>query len=249
MVTRINDQDKICSFCGNKANYQLLNGNYCCSENHNNCFGYKELLSNKIKEGIKDRYKDSKRNILINELRDGILRCKYCGNKANYIVNYYIGCCVEKSRSCPNFSKWWSEKLKQNYINNPERRETNSKAMKEVQNRPDVKEKKSEKMIILHHNDCCECKEFQSHYNNSVNKRKNDNQEKYLSILSELGYDINIIKSKSNSELKEIMIKLKNRNRLIEELKNLNYKEKELINKSSHVLAMKLFLHNKNNIE
>jgi hypothetical protein len=52
-----------------------------------------------------------------------------------------------------------------------------SKIMKKVQNKPEVKEKKSETMIHLHNDDCDECLEFQENYTTAQKKRRKIKKE------------------------------------------------------------------------
>ena len=105
-------------------------------------------------------------------------KCFYCGEVATEFRDDGRHLCNPRARSCPGFHDALSALHKQRYIDHPEYLVKMSKTMKRVQNKPEVKEKKSNTMILLHHGDCEPCKEFQKNYSKSTDKRRGKKHKK-----------------------------------------------------------------------
>lgn len=125
------EENHLCFYCGEKAHFQLKNGNWCCKENARSCPFIKKKVSEKAKEkwkqlkeqGIKYR-KDIPENLRKNKKdfgEEGV--CFYCGQEAKYQLKNGRWCCSEKFSSCPEIKRKNSEKRKEqclsgNYKNN-----------------------------------------------------------------------------------------------------------------------------------
>ena len=88
--------------------------------------------------------------------------------------NKDIFCCSETGRSCPGFGKYLGDLRLQYYKDNPEQLEFQRKNVKEINNRPEVKEKKRLAMLRLHRDSCDACLEFQTNYTEAQKARRKD---------------------------------------------------------------------------
>jgi len=136
------------------------------------CYGMLHVLySNKV---IQTRYNLDNLKLKY-RIQLGKEKCKYCGDTAHHLAGGggdYFPCCNEKTRKCPGYHDYISKIMKQKYIDHPELLDKMSESLKIAQNRPEVKEKKRESMLILHHGDCEPCKEFQTNFKQAhLNRR------------------------------------------------------------------------------
>jgi hypothetical protein len=140
--------------------YKPTSDNYWCNDNHRKCPGYiKKWRSSLLKRNYNSKAQRMKRQLEREELK-----CVSCGETAKHLVGNYTPCCMPRKKQCPNFHEYLSNKFKQRYANNPEHVEKQRQIALDVNNRPEVIEKKREKMLMLHRGDCDECKEFQENY-------------------------------------------------------------------------------------
>lgn len=111
----------VCYYCGEEANYQLKNGNWCCKENVRSCEAIKKKVSERAKEKwkqlkekeIKNR-KDIPENLRENKNDLGIEGiCYYCGQEAKFQLKNGRWCCSEKFQSCPELKRKNSKKRKE----------------------------------------------------------------------------------------------------------------------------------------
>ena len=180
----------ICFYgCGQEAKYQFVNGRWCCSDNFHKCPNTREVSRIRALE----RTKDSAIAILRAKVKNKEMKCKYCGEVGNYILNNNMICCKEKSKLCPEYSNYMSQIHLKRYKEHPEQRENMSKIMKEVQNRPEVASKKRKTMTILHNEACEECEEFQDKYNKGRVKFNKYLYERHEYSLIELGIPESVI--------------------------------------------------------
>jgi very-short-patch-repair endonuclease len=87
------------------------------------------------------------------ELRNGSLKCFYCGNTAYYEISKGRLCCSERAYDCPNYHQFDGDRKRQMYADNPEMIEKQREVGKINHNRPEVIEKKRQSMLKLHHED------------------------------------------------------------------------------------------------
>lgn len=170
---------KVCFWCGRPAKIQFKNGRYCCEKTYHKCPFYRKKQSEKMFE----RYKNCLSKKLQKLADSGLEKCKYCGNASKYYLwkiskDEYIFCCGKKARDCPNYNNWLSEQMKQKYIDNPGLVEKQRSVAYDVHNRPEVKRKKSEAMLILHNEDCGRCLEFQKRYKEGKENQKYPDKRK-----------------------------------------------------------------------
>lgn len=208
-MIRRSDGAHICDYClKNPAEYYFETvGKWCCSSRIYDCPYFGEKVS-KTKKGRSFRSK-TKLWKLEQKISHGA-QCKYCDSTANYLLTYDIYCCSEKARECPEFNNWLSNKMKQRYIEHPEYREFQRKNIKKINNRPEVIEKKQEKMLALHHGDCEPCKEFQSNYNKGRDDMRKTYFDKWTKECLDFGYEIEEI-PKEYDELRKFIRRHKQR--------------------------------------
>lgn len=160
-----------CCYCGGPAvHYFKTADRWCCDNSIQRCPAIREKKRLKAYE----RYKNSKLGILKETILNGTAKCVYCGDTAYFIVSTYKPCCKNKAYLCPDHSKTIGLLMKQKYEENPERAINMSETMKVIQNKKDVKKKKSKTMKTLHHGDCIPCVEFQTKYKEGIEKRNLD---------------------------------------------------------------------------
>ena len=157
-----------CYWCGGNSIKKFKNGRYCCERHVNKC----PAVRNQISKTTVKRHYHSKAQTLIRELESGNAACYYCGETATVILTSSKFCCSLTAYKCQGYKDHASKVYKQKYIDQPELIENMSKIMKKVQNRPEVKRKKSETMIYLHRDDCEKCVEFQENYTTAQKKRR-----------------------------------------------------------------------------
>lgn len=174
-----------CFYCGGSAVHFFKTANrWCCESNTNRCPAIRE----KKRKSSLNKYKDSPRGKVRRSIEDGTAKCVYCGDTAHFMIFENKPCCTETAYDCPNHSKARGESIKQKYAENPERCINMSRTMKEVQNRDDVKQKKSNTMIELHRGDCEPCIEFQNNYKEGIEKRNIKNHLKAYDFLINVGF-------------------------------------------------------------
>jgi len=172
-----------CYYCNDREGKWLFdNGRWCCEPNVHGCPAQRR----KRKAYQKEKFKYYKTSLFKTLAKTGAVECIYCGKPAYFFKgrssenpNEYIFTCVKRANSnCPGYKEFISKIHKDRYANNPELKVQMSKAMKECQNRPDVKEAKSIAMTILHNEECEPCKKFQENYKKSKIKRRGPNYER-----------------------------------------------------------------------
>jgi len=200
MTIKICKKAWLCDYCNvREAVHKFKNGRWCCEEDVHRCPGFKERLSKKLAE----KYKDSKIGKLRQDLKDGKLKCKYCGRRARFLLNNTtMPCCQPKARLCPNKKYWFGRIIKNTYRKNPELKENLREIMLELQNRPEIKEKKSETMKILHNADCDKCKDFQKHYTDGKTKCKEKRREKFIKLCLEFDIEESILENLTTDQIK-----------------------------------------------
>ncbi len=102
----------------------------------------------------------------------GLLKCEICGRPARFAVYGNKPCCEDRSTKCPGHHEYISKVMIKKYKDNPELLINMSKKLKVSQNKPEVKELKSNAMIRLHRGDCDECKEFQHNFKTAHKARR-----------------------------------------------------------------------------
>ena len=185
----------VCGWCGKpNAIWSTIIRGYVCSIPYSECSTYKLIFEHKstcplpdsyhsthmskikcyklLYEILASRYKaperiDMDKLLLRARIQKGEEPCKYCGEPANFYLNYSIPCCRARSPQCPSYKKWCGDIHRKSYEDNPEYGKEMSSKMYEVQNRKSVSEKKSIAMIRLHNENCDECITFQKHYHAS----------------------------------------------------------------------------------
>ena len=172
----------LCDYCHEReGKYLLQNGKLCCEKIYHKCPAH----INQVRQLCKDRAK-FKTNRLMNLLiQNNLVECYYCGKPAtNYRgvndKNEHVFTCCQKLRvGCEAYKKIISEQQKKRY-ENPLEKFKMKKIMLKVQNRDEVKEKKSETMLNLHHGDCEPCKQFQKNFKEAHKQRRTENYERNL---------------------------------------------------------------------
>lgn len=191
-----------CLWCGKQGAYHNSKYmNYFCSIVPEDCPSYKALVEHQSSCKIcnedgnpkfKTQIKCYEARYILDQLRDkpmnkvslikmkikiqkGLAQCAFCSEQAHYLVARETPCCSREAYDCPAYSGHISKLFKLKYKERPELRIQMAEVMKEVQNRPDVKEAKSAAMIELHNGDCDKCKRFQGNYKRSQRKRRTDN--------------------------------------------------------------------------
>jgi len=149
-----------CIHCGGEGNYLFKSGDWCCTSNAQKC----PAVRAKRSRAMLKRYENSTLNLLRISIEEGTAKCFYCGEKADYIVSHNRACCVDRAVNCPKHAEVVGPSMKASFT--PERREKMVESGKECQQRPEVKEKKSNSMYLLHNGDdsCGKCVEFQENY-------------------------------------------------------------------------------------
>ena len=130
----------ICYYCGQQANYQLKNGNWCCKQNVRSCPSIIAKVSKKAKEKWNELKQEgiTKRKDIPQEKRktnkgtgvEGI--CYYCGKSAQYQLKNGRWCCCQSVNSCSQMRKKNSEKRKQQIKDNPEYLNNNLKKYNKI---------------------------------------------------------------------------------------------------------------------
>jgi hypothetical protein len=150
----------ICEFgCGREAIKQFEhNKKWCCSEKAHVCPAIieKSIATRKLNH-------PSRKQKMNDEIINNV--CKFCGQPAKFVINNFKDyCCVEKGYNCPEYGKYIGNKKKKWFQEHPEAKEKARLLCQEIQKRPEVQEKKSEAMKVLHNGDCEKCVEFQKNY-------------------------------------------------------------------------------------
>jgi hypothetical protein len=181
--------------CGREGIHYLQYGVWVCSLRWRDC----PAKQQQEKERIEKLYYNRRKNVMQRRVDAGEEKCFLCGKKANYLIlrnkHGYIGCCSKLMSQCPEYHNYNSEIKKKSYREIDGYKERMSEAMLEAQNRPDVKEKKSEAMFILHNSDCDKCKQFQRRYKRGKEKyseyiEKLKQTDKYWESLKGMSYSI-----------------------------------------------------------
>ena len=162
-----------CFYCKRRqaTHYFPTADRYCCNSNYRKC---PAIYQNQRKKAM-ERYYNSPTNILKREIRDGKHKCIYCGMVGNYLIASGV-CCEQKARSCPGYKVWLRKRMLKKYQDNPELIERMREISREVHNRPEVIEAKSEKMLHLHRDDCKECENFQGKFLRAHARRRVNNE-------------------------------------------------------------------------
>jgi len=187
-----------CSFgCGRPAIKQFQNGKYCCELHYASC----PAIRKKISETARNR--DTKTSRMRKLIKDGKAKCKYCGEKANYLIHMNSKlCCSETAKGCPSYKKYFSDLRKKLYKNNPEYLEFQRNHVKKMGKDKKIQEKKQETMIRLHRGDCEPCKEFQKKYKESHEKRKDEKwNELYDEAVNKWGFDAQEMRTLTKTQL------------------------------------------------
>lgn len=159
-----------CDYCGIRTatHYFPTSDRYCCEEKYHQCPSNREFQRKKMKKV----YRDSKWNKFKRKIERGEVKCKYCDETARFFISN-AGCCQPNAKKCPNYTKFVGDKMRKKW-KDPEYKKLMSKVLVEAQNRPEVKEAKSDAMIVLHNEDCEPCKSFQKNYREGYAKRRMD---------------------------------------------------------------------------
>ena len=213
---RYSDKAK-CTLCGRTpAVHNSFYRQYFCEEDIRDCPGYEKIdqhlktcpICNENYKPIEKmryyftRYKCYGLNAIIRKIRGldltdlvlkykiqlGIEKCHICNEKRAKYFDRDIAICEKKRKDCPGFHDYMSKIHKNRYKKQPELKEKMSELMKEVQNREEVKTKKSDTMTMLHRGDCEPCKEFQKNFKNAHKKRRTDKykrNKKYIETYRE----------------------------------------------------------------
>ncbi len=191
---------QLCSYgCGKEGKFYLETADkWSCVENFRKCEGYRDKLS----KAQTIRNKDSKISKLKEKLKNGEIRCCYCGNVANHIISGYRGCCEKYAKLCPLYSQVIGNNIRQAYIDDPSKHEKMTKAMLKAQNRPNVIEKKRISMTKLHNQDCIKCVEFKHNYEKGRDKFRSSLHIRHFMSLVELGVPKSYIPSNKKKRLK-----------------------------------------------
>lgn len=107
------------------------------------------------------------------------VKCKFCGKTANYQLHKnkngdVVFCCVEKARQCPEYNSF-KKRTHITRIGTPEQIKSWKVNLKLSQNRMDVKAKKSQAMLTMHHD--IKYKEFQDKFRMAHQKRRKNYEE------------------------------------------------------------------------
>jgi len=170
--------------CGKEGTFYLKTADkWSCSKNFRSCEGYRKTLSSC--QAI--RNKNSRISKLKLKVKNGEVKCHYCGNTAKYVISGFRGCCGIYAKHCPEYSKVIGDNIRQSYIDDPSKHEKMTKAMLKCQNRPNVIKKKRKSMTKLHKQDCNVCVEFQHNYEKGRDTFRETLHNRHSKSLSELG--------------------------------------------------------------
>ena len=170
----------LCHYCKTREGiHQFQNGRWCCAPTYQQC----PVVSKRMHDAFNERSEYSNIRIMKKAAATGLFPCKYCGEPGLYYGGYinkkHKFYCTPKGRDCPEFNNYLSKVHKEKFENNPDLLVKMSKKMKEVQNRPEVKEQKSNSMIQLHRGDCEPCKEFQENFTEAQKARRTEKYNYY----------------------------------------------------------------------
>lgn len=167
-------ESHICYYCARPAVFRLDNGFWCCKNSWHKC----PAIAGAISKRQCARYYYWPKQTMERAVERGEIKCYICGGIATHArlvakddKRVWGGCCSEFARGCPKYSEYRSNLLLKRYADHPEYKERMREVMFEVQNRPEIKQKKSDSMTILHNEDCDKCVVFQENYNQSIKKR------------------------------------------------------------------------------
>jgi len=179
---------QMCDYCNaREGRFYFQNGRWCCEDNVNKC----PEKRYKMKQKLLDKYRNSKRGILMEQLNSGSGVCKYCGEPAKYISPGNHGlCCSVSAFKCPSYREYAGDIHRRRFNDDPSKREIMSKAMLEVHNREEVIEKKRTAMTILHNDECDKCKDFQKNYQEGRKKMRTTMINKTIEELQQFGVKI-----------------------------------------------------------
>ena len=168
----------LCEYCKEKeASFQLGNGKWCCEKRVQQCPGVKKKTrKTRLEQSIY-----SNLAVMNKVAASGMFKCRYCDRPGiyykGYIKNEHRFQCVELAPQCPGYHKYLSNIHKKKFEEKPDLKIQLKHTMKKVQNRPEVKSKKSETMTLLHNGDCEPCKEFQQKFHDGQKNRRTDKYE------------------------------------------------------------------------
>jgi len=203
MTSRINSKQP-CLFCGQKANYYNSSlYRYVCSDPYQDCPAYDTIHQHQLRCDFckEDNYtyymykihcyellyildqvrpprqRKNKPEIIKKKIaiQHGYGKCYICGKVGSEYLLVDKICCGPKATACPEYKYHMSVLFKKKYQDNPDLRIKMSEVMLEVQNRPDVKNAKSLRMLHLHNDDCCECRTFRDNYKKAQMERRGEN--------------------------------------------------------------------------
>jgi len=154
---------------GQKIYYRLQ------SKHYRHCETFKYLLMKRRKDPNNElttkQIENQKIRSILQKGGDHPYKCEKCGEKAKYLLFGQRLSCSPKLKECPKFHDDLSKKFKEQR-GTVEYRQMMSEAMKEAQNRPEVKEKKRQTMLYLHNDNEKECLVFRHNYTKAqVNRR------------------------------------------------------------------------------
>ena len=207
MTTRSNS-NQLCLFCGVKANYyNSILKRYVCSDPYQDCPAFDPIIQHQmncdickqdnytyylykincyelhyIMDMVKPPHQRKHNPIILRkkiDIQKGIAVCYICGKVGSKYLRQQNVCCSLKSTGCPGYKKHMSKLFKKKYEDNPELRVKMSEVMKDVQNREEVKNAKSLKMLHLHNDPCNKCQTFRVKYNKAQKARRDPNYWKF----------------------------------------------------------------------
>jgi hypothetical protein len=167
-------QPEFCEYCHIRPALYLFKtaapgGKWCCEENVKRCPANRE----KYRQKALERHRNSRKQTLEREIAAGMHKCFVCGQPAKYLDPHkYIALCSKKMRDCPEIKTYTRKQRLKMFEEHPELKEIYRQVAYDVHNREEVKEKKRETMLRLHHGDCEECKTFQTNFKEAHKKRR-----------------------------------------------------------------------------
>lgn len=151
--------------CGRPGvNYLKDAGYWICDSHANKCPALRERISSTLKE----KYIDSVKQRMERLVAEGNQKCYICGEKANYwigkVKKQHTFCCSDRSKKCPKFHEYMSERRREAIRNNPKYLKLLREIVKDMGKDKEIQDKKREAMLQLHNGDCDKCKDFQKNY-------------------------------------------------------------------------------------
>lgn len=182
--------------CGLEGKFTMKNGFKCCSESWQKCPAKRKEAQERT---LKRNY-HSKQQTMRRLLAKGEQVCYICGEPAKYITNNSNNphfCCSSNAQKCPEYSTYIGTQKKNYYNTHPQFKKDMREFISNVQRRPDVIQKKSDAMKVLHaYND-----EFKENYREGIKQanqtKSNPAWKKWFGQkISELHKDPEFVKKK-----------------------------------------------------